>query len=121
MMNLRAAVNYLYTYATIFTVFVLLLNISPVHATDLRGKIEGRNAYTPQSFPVGGAKVDIWQWNGKSWNLAFTYVTGYDGMYYIQNMMPGSYNIQINGTSYFYPLVVYPIPRQDIPPIFLQY
>jgi hypothetical protein len=99
---------------------MFILSISSASATDLRGRIDGVNAYSPNPFPVRGAKVDLWYWNGAAWSLVYTYFTGFDGMYYIRNVIPGQYNIQINGMSY-YPLTVYAAPLQDIPPISLRY
>jgi hypothetical protein len=39
-------------------------------------------------------------------------------MYYISGIYPGVYTLQVNGILNF-PLVVYPQPYQDIPPILL--
>lgn len=104
----------------IIAIFTILLLILPpqAEATDLRGRIDGQHAYSPYSFPVSGVKVDLYLWIGR-WETIYTTFSGSDGLYYMQNIRPGNYYLQVNGINY--PLSVLNVPYQDIPPILIRY
>ena len=120
MISIRAATN-LFSRILTITIFITLLLI-PIHvgATDLRGRIDGQHTYSPYPFPVNGARVDLYIWDG-SWKLVYTTFSGPDGMYYMQNIRPNNnYYLQVN-RSLNYPLTVNNTPYQDIPPILIRY
>ena len=98
---------------------LLIVSAIPAEATDLRGRVDGRNRYSPYPFPINGARVDLYVWAGGGWQLLYNAFTGPDGMYYMRNIYPGNYTLNVNGVNY--PLSVYPIPYQDIPPIIIFY
>lgn len=96
----------------------LLLAAAPAWATDLRGRIDGYHPYAAQPFPMNGVRVDLWMMTPMGWQQVFATFTGPDGMYYLQNIMPGQYTLQVNGAMN-YPIVVAPMDYQDLPPILL--
>ena len=85
-------------------------------ATDLRGRVDGMHPYSPQPFPIGGVRIDIFAPSPQGTVLVRSTLTGGDGMYYLPGMAPGVYTLVVNGFLQF-PLNVYPAPFQDIPPI----
>lgn len=89
------------------------------NATELRGRVDGIHPYAPYPFPLNGARIDLYMPSpqGPRW-MANAY-TGGDGMYYFSRIMPGVYTLQVNGALNF-PLTVYSVPQQDIPPILLR-
>ena len=87
-------------------------------ATELRGRVDGVHPYAPYPFPFGGARIDLYASSPQGTLLVSYAYTGGDGMYYISGIYPGVYTLQVNGILNF-PLVVYPQPYQDIPPILL--
>jgi hypothetical protein len=46
-------------------------------------------------------------------------VSGADGMYYIKNIRPGNFVLQVNETNY--PLAVRPVLSQEIAPVLLRF
>lgn len=85
-------------------------------ATELRGRVDGVHPYAPYPFPLGGARVQLYVFTPQGPRpFVYTY-TGGDGMYYFTGIAPGNYTLQVNGVLNF-PLTVYPVPQQDIPPI----
>jgi len=98
---------------------LLILSVIPADATDLRGKVDGRNRYSPYPFPINGVRVDLYVWTGGGWQAIYNAFTGPDGMYYMRNIRPGNYVLNVNGQNY--PLSVSPNPYQDIPPIVISY
>jgi len=86
-------------------------------ATDLRGRVDGLNAYNQQTYLRGGAQVMILAWNGSAWVKSLTVYTGPDGMYYFPGVPPGNYYLNINGLNY--PLQVPNLAYFDITPIVL--
>ncbi len=95
-----------------------LLACQTAHATDLRGRVDGMHPYAGQPFPMNGVRVDLWLMTPMGWQQVFTTFTGGDGMYYLQNIVPGQYTLQVNGLMN-YPIVVQPVHYQDLPPILL--
>lgn len=89
------------------------------HATELRGRVDGRHPYAPYPFPVGGAMVGLYMLSPQGPRLITNVYTGSDGMYYFSRILPGVYTLQVNGVLNF-PLTVYPTPQQDIPPILIR-
>jgi hypothetical protein len=99
---------------------LLILSVIPADATDLRGRVDGRNRYSPYPFPVNGARVELYVRTGGRWQPIYNTFTGPDGMYYMRNIRPGNnYVLNVNGQNY--PLSVFPSPYQDIPPIIISY
>jgi hypothetical protein len=88
-------------------------------ATELRGRVEGIHPYASYPFPFGGARVDLYASSPQGPLLVGYAYTGGDGIYYFSGIYPGAYSLQVNGLLNF-PLVVYPRPFQDIPPILLR-
>jgi hypothetical protein len=92
----------------------VLLVFSPVSlAADLRGRVEGQNNFSANSFPLSGARVELMDSTGRQ-VIASAY-TGPDGLYYFRRVNPGRYMIRVNGGNY--PLTVDPRDFQDIAPI----
>jgi hypothetical protein len=82
-------------------ILTFLLFAVPASATDLRGLIQGTHPYTNQPFPVKGATVELYQQSTRGWRLVYGTVSGPDGMYYMRNIPPGRYWLQINrGQNY---------------------
>jgi len=106
--------------AAVLLVFFLILAAQTVEATDLRGRINGQSMYSSGVFPVTEARVDLFALVNGMWRVVYTAFTGPDGMYYMRNIQPGKYYIQVNG-SRNYPLTVYPGEYQDIAPILIRY
>jgi hypothetical protein len=101
-------------------ILTLLLLAVPASATDLRGMIQGNHPYSSQSFPVKGATVKLYQQSGRAWRLVDATVSGPDGMYYMRNIAPGRYWLQINGRQN-YQVSVGTARSQNIPPIRINY
>lgn len=94
---------------------IALLCIQSAAATDLRGRVDSRNPYNGWLFPRSGAEVVLFYWNGGTWLPALTTYSGTDGMYYLQQVTPGNYQLRVNGI--WFPLAVSSQPVQDISPV----
>lgn len=106
---------------TLLTTLLLLLLLPLVAAaTNLRGRIDGMHAYSYAPFPLPNAQVQLFMMTPYGPQLVYTYFTGSDGMYYLPNIMPGNYVLVVNGTMQF-PLAVFDVRLQDIPPILFSY
>ena len=103
-------------------VILILVIYSPQEAlaTDIRGRIDGQHAYSPYPFPVSGARIDLLRWTGGNWVPLYTTFSGPDGMYYIRNIPPGAFYLQVNGMNH-YSVTVFDMPLQDIPAILIRY
>jgi hypothetical protein len=95
---------------------VALAMLAPLasHAQTVRGRIQ------KGQFPIIGVAVNVFSPNlGAS---GFSY-TGQDGMYYLYNIPPGPYTLQVwaipGSAPLQYQIVVYAQPFVDIAPIFL--
>jgi hypothetical protein len=86
-------------------------------ATDLRGRVEGQNAFQSYPFPVNGTKVELLDAAGQ--RVLAGYVTGPDGFYYFRGIAPGSYSLRVSGQRY--PVNVRSAPAQDIAPVRLRF
>lgn len=105
----------------ILLIAVLIIIIPSVSdATNLRGRIDGRNQYSGVPYPVGHASVNLYFQVPGGWRMIAGTRTGFNGMYFFKNIAPGYYVLQVNGRQN-YPISVYNQPYQDIPPILLQY
>ena len=94
----------------------LLLMISLVAgATDLRGRVEGQNAYASSPYAINGARVDLMDPGGRQ---VASYLTGPDGMYYFRRISPGKYVVRVRNKSY--PITVRDEPAQDLGPVRVQ-
>ena len=89
--------------------------VSTAAATDLRGRVESRNAYTGSTFVRQGAVITLLAWNGAQWIPLRQVVSGPDGMYYFPQVAPGPYLLNVNGMTFN--LQVSAVPYQDIPPV----
>ncbi|MFH0994690.1 MAG: hypothetical protein V1844_04230 [Pseudomonadota bacterium] len=98
--------------------FVIIPCISD--AGNLRGRVDGRNQYSDAPYPIGGAAVVLFIKGPGDWQPVAKCITGLDGMYFFQNILPGPYALQINGRQN-YPITVLNQPDQDLPPIVIQY
>lgn len=102
--------------AAALALITVLFWLSSAGATDLRGRVDGMHAYSPYPFPIGGVRIDVIAPTPQGDVWVRSTLTGGDGMYYLQGMAPGIYTLVVNGSLRF-PLTVYNIPFQDIPPI----
>ena len=90
-------------------------------ATDLRGRVDGQHAYSRSGgFPLRDARIDLFEWRGNKWVSVQRTYTGGDGMFYLRNIRPGSYYLQINGWLNV-SVNVQPVQMQDLPPILYRY
>ena len=104
----------------IIVLFLVLFTSTQAAATDIRGRIDGQHSYSFNRFPVNGARIDLYYWAGRNWVLAGTAFSAPDGMYYMKNIPPGNYNLQVNGILNF-SITVHNMRFQDIPPILIRY
>jgi hypothetical protein len=86
-------------------------------ATDIRGRVEALNRYSPNPFPVRGARVELMDARGQR-VVAASYA-GQDGMFFFSNISPGNYAIRVNDK--YFPVMVQAVPRQDIAPVRLRF
>jgi hypothetical protein len=96
-----------------FVTVLLALAPATLAAADLRGRVEGQNNFSANSFPLSGARVELMDSTGRQ-VIANAY-TGPDGLYYFRRIAPGRYMLRVNGG--IYPLTVDPRDYQDIAPI----
>jgi hypothetical protein len=80
---------------------------------DIRGRVEGQNRYSPNPFPIRGAKVELMDARGQ--RVVATSYAGQDGLYYFSNIQSGNYVVRVNGK--YFPIVVRTAPKQDIAPV----
>jgi hypothetical protein len=92
---------------------ILTVFTATVHATDLRGRIDGLNPYTQTMGPLPGVRVALFVNQSGTFVLVRQAVSGSDGMYYVTGVRPGQYVLQLAGINY--PLEVGAAPSQDIP------
>jgi len=104
----------------IFVLFLILLISTQVSATDIRGRIDGQHAYSSSRFPVRSARISFYYWTGKKWVSAGKAFTGPDGMYYMKNLRPGNYTLQVNDKQNF-SITIRNSRFQDIPSILIRY
>lgn len=93
----------------------LLFAFAPIAwSTDLRGRVDGHNAATRTTMPLGGVPIGLFSVSPtNSYTLVRQASTGPDGMYYLRGINPGNYVLQVGGVNY--PLAVGAGPLQDIP------
>ena len=106
---------------TILTFSILTTTIN-AFAADIRGRVDAIHPYSSSPFPASGVKVDLYEHDGvnNTWQIRFSNYTGVDGMYYMRNIRPGKYYLQVQNSSNYH-ITVYNQPYQDIPPILLRY
>lgn len=75
---------------------LLLTFAAAAGATDLRGRVDSRNAYTGLSYPRGGARVQLTQKTPKGPVVVRSTYSGSDGMYYFPGIAPGNYVLVVN-------------------------
>jgi hypothetical protein len=103
----------------IFALFVLF-QVTKSDATDLRGQLVHNINGT--YVPLGGVRVDLMVYNGKSWEMTTYAFSGKDGFYFFINCKPGiTFTLRVYG-NYFpsKPLVMQdlsPNNYQDVPAI----
>ena len=105
---------------TVFLITCLTLFSSGLLAASIRGQVATENPYSGLIKPVPGASVELFSKNPETgrWIQHGSYRTGYDGMYYFQDIRPGNYVLRINGDA-TYPVSVSERENQDIPRIIL--
>ena len=93
--------------------------------TDLRGQVVAYNPYAGNVTPVPNIRVDLYQYNNyfKRWDIVCTTYTDPYGMYYMYDIPPDKYYLQVNRINY--PLSVVFVDRrryryQDVPRIQLR-
>ena len=103
-----------------FIILAFILFPSLSLGTNLRGRIEASHAYASAPFPAHGVQVELFRLTQKGAVSAGSYITSNDGMYYFQNIPPGSYSIIVNNYLEFQ-LSIRNSSYQDVPPILLRY
>lgn len=103
-----------------YFILIVILFPSLSYATNLRGRVDAIHPYSNGPFPARDVIVQLFIQTPNGPSLVNQYFTGSDGMYYLQNIMPGQYILLINNTLNF-PLIVFDTRFQDIPPILLRY
>jgi hypothetical protein len=89
------------------------------YAVDIRGRVDGRNAYTPRPYPIAGVPVTLFvHQQPTGWRVLANSYTGPDGIYYFRGVPPGSYVLQVQGRNF--PVTLSQSPFQDIPPLLIQ-
>ena len=102
--------------------FSILTTTIDAFAGDIRGRVDAKHPYSKDPFPASGVKVDLFEYNKVygTWQIRSSNYTGVDGIYYMRNIKPGKYYLQVQ-YSRNYPITIYDVPNQDIPPILLSY
>jgi hypothetical protein len=103
------------------TVLLLVLAASLAHAATVRGRLVHRNNSYNNGYPAAGIQVTVINSYGVRCSPS---TTGADGMWYLFNIPPGPYYLEI----WIYPgrapmafqIQVYE-PNTDIPQIFVPY
>ena len=95
-------------YTLLILLAILLAFASTMHATDLRGRVDG---LSPTGLLAGVSVALFTESNGR-FTLVRQTVTGPDGMYYFTTVSPGQYVLQVGGVNY--PLAVEEKLTQDI-------
>ena len=93
-----------------------MLEAPDVQAQTVRGKIVFRNGY-----PAGGTAVRVFRPDLGASGYAYA---GPDGMYYLNGIPPGDYQLQVffdRRAMPTWPIRVYPQPLTDIPPYALPF
>lgn len=95
---------------------IVLASAVAAEASTVRGKLERQTPYGP--YPAQGIPVTV---NHPDLGRSGTAYSGPDGMYYLYNIPPGSYTLEVwvypNSPPWKFPIVVYNTPYTDIPPI----
>lgn len=96
---------------------LLLFALAPIAwATDLRGRVDGRNPPATGTKPLGGVLIGLFSVGpNNSYTLVRQASTGPDGVYYLRGIAAGKYVLQVAGVNY--PVAVGAGPNQDIPVI----
>jgi len=103
--------------------FSILATTIDAFATDIRGRVDAIHQYSPQSpFPASGVKVDLYVYDGvlDTWQIIASNYTGVDGMYYMRNIRPGNYYLQVQNSRNYH-ITIHNQPFQDIQPILIRY
>jgi len=102
-------------------IIIMAVITSNSYAAKIRGRVDGGNQYSGAPYPIGNVVVVLYYQSGpNTWQSIARYTTGFDGMYYFNNIDPGAYVIQLNGRQN-YPITVSNQPYQDLPPILIRY
>lgn len=104
---------------TLFAAFLTSGATASCYAGTLRGRLDRRDSYG-RNIPAAYVHVTLYsQQQGRS-SPAYT---GVDGMYYLYNVPPGSYTLEVwvypNRPPLTYGIQVYNQPYTDIPPILI--
>lgn len=94
---------------------LMLAAAAAAGATDLRGRVDGRNNFSSTPFPLGGTALQLYRQDAGQLRLAASAFTGPNGMYYFRGVAPGRYVLQVQGRKF--PVQVGNAPLQDVPPL----
>ncbi len=100
--------------------FALLMSITLLEATDIKGKINANNSKSKKVYALEGIKVDLYQHLGQKWQFLANFKTDSEGMYYFKDLKAGSYSIQVDGKQN-YPIEVLKQEQQEIAPIVIHF
>lgn len=110
-----------YVLCVMFVYLASFKTVQQYPGTNLRGKIILNTMYGQQN--AVGFRVDLFVYNGVSWQLLGTSFTDNYGFYYFRLVPPGNYVIRINQTSNYNINVVYInyslYSFQDLPILYL--
>ncbi len=96
---------------------------TPPSTTNIRGLVVAYNSYAGKYVALPGVRVDLYDFDAatQQWRLLVTAYTDVNGYYFISNLIPKAYTLQINKKSNFEIIVQKPEdpqrPFQDIAPI----
>jgi hypothetical protein len=93
----------------------MLAGAATAAATDLRGRVDGRNNYSSTPFPVGGTAVSLSREEAGQRRVVASAYTAPNGMYYFSGVAPGRYTLQVERRSF--QVQVGNAPLQDLRPI----
>ncbi len=94
--------------------FLILLLPALVFATDVRGRVDTKNAYNGYYQPLSRAEVALV--NPATNKSTYVTQTGRDGFYYFYDISPGNYLLVVNRTLKI-PVNIPNLPGFDINPV----
>ena len=100
-------------FVVVVTILVITFISKMADATNIRGYIE-TNTKTGITYPYAGAKVDLYALRNGVWIVLASTYTDNKGIYYMYNITPGTYSLQVNG-KFNYNITVDPAEFQDLP------
>ena len=105
----------------ILCILAICLMAAAAGATNLRGRVDGRSVHSPYPFPAGRVSVALLVPDGAGhWRMAYSTMSGPDGMFYFVNIPPGNYVMQVAGRLNFN-VSVGQMPQQDLAPVVVNF